>query len=294
MRRDATTDPEFRLFVIPELRVAPPTQSSRNRASHPPLSHPGTARSAVSGIQKKHQPRHHGSAWLLDSGSRSPGSRPGSLGRNDEEGACVEWQEKKPRAHSIRKQSSLSWISWVSWLNILSVFSVAIPHYCHSGKRVALIRNPGNCPPNRIRMSHQVHQEATRGCLSDHAGCARHRCDHLARRRRSNREIASPASSGSRAARVREHNEVIHFQGDAQCVGKPFRRYRRTAMQPVHPLPGDNDRRLPACPARPGFAGRQAWYSLGDVADLLAQALEIGRVGNTGRRGSCAFEQQVT
>ena len=25
-----------------------------------------------------------------------------------------------------------------------------------------------------------------------------------------------------------------------------------------------------ACPARPGFAGRQAWYSLGDVADLLA------------------------
>ncbi len=37
----------------------------------------------LSGIQEENKPRWHGSWCSLDSGSRSPGSRPGSLGRND-------------------------------------------------------------------------------------------------------------------------------------------------------------------------------------------------------------------
>ena len=57
--------------VIPEARAAPT------------LSHPGSPRSGLSGIQGKHRSRRHGSARFLDSGSRSPGSWPGSLGRND-------------------------------------------------------------------------------------------------------------------------------------------------------------------------------------------------------------------
>ncbi len=68
------------------------------RSAHT-FSHPGSPRSGLSGIQSfgrsgkraalvrnpgEDQAAVAGTTWFLDSGSRSPGSRPGSLGRNDE------------------------------------------------------------------------------------------------------------------------------------------------------------------------------------------------------------------